>query len=378
MFRMRKALMPHQNPDEDISLPLDLTDPNIDDNTDDSDNSDSEPDTLNVDPIDENNVDEPPVQAGRATLSSRFADAYKAANDLPTGPNNKAYGEFLNKGVPNRDDYKPGKLNRLAAILGGASAGYKQGPAMGAKFANDMLDSKYNEALAQNDMQGKRLQQGAALEDKETGRKASFARIAATDITNQQKEETAAKNASSLALLRNAQAYKAMHPNAVYKTVNGKVRAYDGADPSKYIELGDAGVLSSDALKQKREYATFVNNLTTGRETTLEGIRQAGANARTAATTNAAGARQENTINAQTLLQELRAKQAKELEEFKIAHPTVTTTEEVVDPKANTRDTTRTTSRAGSKSVKMVDKDGKEWDVAPEDIANFKRENGIK
>lgn len=326
-------VMPQQQDENDMSFPLSFDSSTPDDTPPD--------DTVDGEVMDNIPTTSPDEMPGRASLSSRFGEAYKMASEMPTGPNNKAYSNFLEHGAPNRADYKPGKLNRLAAILGGASEGYRKGPGAGANFADSMLDKPYNEALASNEMQGRRLAAGATLEDKEMGRKASFARTAATDIHNTNMEDTARKNAASLDIVRKAQAHKAMNPNAVYKNINGKVVAI-GADGKQTI-LGDATMLSPEAFKQHKDLAKFTSDLIAGRETTLESIRNKNATVR----------QDDAQAHAETMA-EITARHAKELDDYKKAHPeqSTSTTTTDIDPTGTHR--VSTTTKGGNKGTGTI------------------------
>lgn len=102
--------------------------------------------------------------------ASRFSSLYADLADETGGPAQKKYADFLNTG-PNRDDYKPTKVNRLAAILAGVSDGVKHGGGAGYKTATDILDQPYNEAQTDYDTQAKKLAAGANIEEKDMGRR---------------------------------------------------------------------------------------------------------------------------------------------------------------------------------------------------------------
>jgi Tfp pilus assembly major pilin PilA len=63
------------------------------------------------------------------------------------------------EGAPRREDFKPNKLTRLGATLGGISAGFRD-PSKGVELAQSMLDRPYNEASAEYD---KKLRNVSAL-----------------------------------------------------------------------------------------------------------------------------------------------------------------------------------------------------------------------
>jgi hypothetical protein len=141
--------------------------------------------------------DEAENRPSRPQLSSRFTEAYKAASQVQPGPASENYTNYLNKGIPKKEDFPVSKIDRMSAILGGASEGYQKGAKSGIRTAKEVLDEPYDKGVARYNMQGKNLATAAALEDKELGRKASFAKSAAADIHNQAMEE--AHNADTAA-----------------------------------------------------------------------------------------------------------------------------------------------------------------------------------
>jgi len=59
-------------------------------------------------------------------------------------PQRKALEDMINN-APKREDYKPGAFDRIAASLGGFSAGFRD-PGKGVAVARDIRDNKYNQA----------------------------------------------------------------------------------------------------------------------------------------------------------------------------------------------------------------------------------------
>src|SRR5260221_1675955 len=113
-------------------------------------------------------------------LNDIFSGLFNAARSQPPGPASKAYSDFLAKGVPTPDQYPPGKINRLSAILGGASEGWQRGAGAGIRTAQEILDSPYQKAIAAHKLRGGMLEKGAEVESKDLGRAASFAKSATT------------------------------------------------------------------------------------------------------------------------------------------------------------------------------------------------------
>lgn len=107
---------------------------------------------------------------------SKFSKTYSDLADEKGGPAYQKYTDFLNSQNPSRDDprYKPGKMDRVAAILAGVSEGARHGGAAGYKAAGDILDDKYNEAQKDYKLQGDKLATSAGIEEKDMGRRVSI------------------------------------------------------------------------------------------------------------------------------------------------------------------------------------------------------------
>jgi hypothetical protein len=81
------------------------------------------------------------------------------------GPGLQAYKKYLTE-LPNRDDYKPNVMTRVAAGLTGFSQGLRD-PGQGVRVASDMLDSGYNDAVTDYRNKGVGLKEQAGLEQDE-------------------------------------------------------------------------------------------------------------------------------------------------------------------------------------------------------------------
>lgn len=114
-------------------------------------------------------------------------DVYSKMMNEPSGPANQGYKDFLQAPPPSRDDYKPGKLNRLSAVLAGISTGAKGGD--GYRAAQSILDDPYNEAMGDYKNRHDRLATGAGLEDKEVNNKVKTYRDFVTDEYNQRRAD---------------------------------------------------------------------------------------------------------------------------------------------------------------------------------------------
>lgn len=122
----------------------------------------------------ENDEQPPLVDEG---LPEQFSRLFQAARDVPPGQAEERYTKFQNEPQPT---FKPTKLNRLAAILGGASEGGLRGAGAGVRTAHDILEAPYNRAIQAHKLRGSQLKEGAEIESRNLGRAASIARQATT------------------------------------------------------------------------------------------------------------------------------------------------------------------------------------------------------
>lgn len=89
---------------------------------------------------------------------------------MPSAPALEAYKQHVSQ-MPQRSQFAPGKLDRLAAALAGVSSGWQQGAGAGIKSARDILDSKYQRAQADWMSRGAGLKEAAGLEQTEMQRR---------------------------------------------------------------------------------------------------------------------------------------------------------------------------------------------------------------
>lgn len=149
--------------------------------------------------VDDPNVDEPdstpddtesPVPSRQ---SSRFADIFNQAQALPEGKANARYREFLDQGMP--PEQKPGKLNRLAAILGGVSEGYFHGASKGFDTQDKILNAPHDREIKDFANKATVLNAAAGQEDKVDQNRNRFARTAIASLKD---EDTATNNAARI------------------------------------------------------------------------------------------------------------------------------------------------------------------------------------
>lgn len=67
------------------------------------------------------------------------------------------------RATPKEADFKPGKMNRLAAILSGVSEGWQRGAGAGVGIASDILQQPYERALRRHEIEGRGLKAAADI-----------------------------------------------------------------------------------------------------------------------------------------------------------------------------------------------------------------------
>lgn len=97
---------------------------------------------------------QPPKQRG---YEDDIMDMMKESN-----PGAEAYKDYLSR-MPEREDYKPGVMTRIAAALSGGAAGMRD-PGAGVKTAMDVNSSNYRSALSDYANEGVGLKEHAGME----------------------------------------------------------------------------------------------------------------------------------------------------------------------------------------------------------------------
>lgn len=175
---------------------------------------------------------------------------------------------------PDAGKFAPNGLSRLAAVMGGVSAGYRD-PLKGVQTAQTILNSPYDRAVGLWGAKNSALKDAAKVEE--------------TGITNKRLAENedqrnliAAGKEISEQNLREAQAayYGARtvslaHPDWKLAKANGRVIMVNPKDPSKKVDIGDANIISSDALGQQINKFRTENGIKVSGEVALEGVKQA-------------------------------------------------------------------------------------------------------
>lgn len=218
-----------------------------------------------------------------------FMSVYRELMQRRNGPAMTAYRKFLDTGYPDERDSPPGKLTRLAAILSGTAAGFAN-PGSGTGVAQNILDQPYQRKVRQYAAEGNRLANAASFE--ETQSKDNIAAVKA--IGDLQDKETDNKRQQALAdstIATNAARAKAAG-NKVIHADDGHVYVFDNdnkkTDLGKLSETPDeksartikqaVGIAQQEApikVKQAVDTAKGISPIIEGRETRLEGTRQA-------------------------------------------------------------------------------------------------------
>lgn len=121
---------------------------------------------------------------------------YAAMFDQPDGPVTKQYRDFLAAEAPTKEQFKPGKIDRIAAILSGVGEGISsKSPARGYSVMQSILDEPYKEAVSKYQDKNDRLSKGAKLE----GDSSDHRRQIAKDILDYQHKDTDDERSAKLA-----------------------------------------------------------------------------------------------------------------------------------------------------------------------------------
>lgn len=195
---------------------------------------------------------------------AKTKDSVSGINSLRKDVNQKTGGAF--PGVPgglqgsaaplsgfnNESDYT-NSLNdedELLRIRNGGNLNVRSSRTSPLSSGNDSLTPNYD---TPGEIGGKN--QAAKMLDKklsdETDQKNLNNKLAWTKETREQNV------AQANVMHTNAETLRLTHPNFTFHNVDGKVTAFDPSDPNKKIVLGDANILSPDALEQKKQLALW-------------------------------------------------------------------------------------------------------------------------
>lgn len=197
-------------------------------------------------------------------------DAYKELINRPDGPAMSAYSKFLSQGVPQREDYKPGKMTKLGAILSGLAAGYQSGPKEGIELGRSILDRPYEMALHKNEMQGSRLGKAASLE--ELGQKGKVEDVKLLgDLSNKKSDndraDLLANDLIKTRAITRQEAEQRMKNAGLFHEVNKVTGNLELIKPDgSRVIIGKFDQNTGEKVAEKQKEITLSSNLTSGRE----------------------------------------------------------------------------------------------------------------
>lgn len=131
-----------------------------------------------------------PYTKPQPTGRKSFSDTYKEITQLPTGPAQQRYRDFLQENEPDRADFQPSRMTRLGAILSGTGEAFRGNAVGGRNLEHDMLERPYNNAMLDYKSKGDKLAKSADLEEKDIHNRILTFR----DIIQQQNDD--ARNAN--------------------------------------------------------------------------------------------------------------------------------------------------------------------------------------
>lgn len=186
-------------------------------------------------------------------------------------PMQDMYQNFIKQGPPQAQP--PSPLTRLAAGLGGFSGGVRN-PMLGVQTAQTILDRPFDRSLLQYDRRAKELQGAAGEEEKNITNK----RLAENEFQKLLVSQGRAANQDELDKARaayyGARTIALAHPNWKAAKANGKVILYDPAKPENKVELGDANIISPEAMNQQINKFRTENGIRVKGQEDVEGVRQ--------------------------------------------------------------------------------------------------------
>jgi len=364
-----------------------------------------EPQTSGINPRslsfdDQQQEQEPREDYGLADVYSRLANA-------EPGPAQKRYRDFLENEMPTREQYKPSKTARLAAILGGVGEGIQNGAGRGLEVTNRMMDSGYNDAVNDFKMGADRFGKSAELEEKDINNRVKTYRDIIQDQIAQREDArksrlTDAQIGNYQSLAKDRESQQATRGWNYFTDQNAGGSRYGvRVGPSGQLEKVNAGQASPtledignvEGAKEKARYPFQANLARIRGDETRKNIQE-----RFKQATDLIKFKNDNpNYKAQTLSDgsivfvnpkdprdmiitglssgklgdkekaDLGLEVTKKKEDIKANTTTVKTTEEKGGK------TTTTTKKEVGKRVRMIDPDGKEWNVDESEVAEAEK-----
>lgn len=135
----------------------------------------------------------PDSETEKQSSISRTMDEYNKLMSAPSGPSQQNYKNFLDRGAPKEEDFKATKMQKLGAILAGVSTGMRDGGFEGYKASDAILSKPYNDATQKYKLEGNRLAEGAKLEETNYNNKVKTLRDILSDEDKQRNDARAGK-----------------------------------------------------------------------------------------------------------------------------------------------------------------------------------------
>jgi len=300
--------------------------------------------------------------------------------DTNEGPVMSNYRQFLEGGAPNREDFKPSKMDRFGAALSGVSAG-AQGKG-GYEAARGQLDRPYNMAMEDYASKAGLLEKGASVESERFNRE----RLERADEDRRLNYESLDRNRQSLAASRERA-----------RTLAEVIQSGKATDEQKQAweleKINLRGDVEGENIITRGEQAVNLEGVRQSGRMALQKFRQENPNFRIVASRGGNYIAINPSDPNDVIDTGVNTGSLTEADRIEFTRPTGTsstsTTSLADDGKSITTDR-RTTpnpppSRPAPKpqttasgNVVLKDKNGVEWEVEPGDVEAFKKENNIR
>lgn len=220
-------------------------------------------------------LDTPPMEEdpsyGRGSLLDRYNEIVNKR------PYQEAFAKMLTD-APRREDYKPGKVSKLAAALSGFGAGVRQGPGAGIEASRSILDRGYNQATEQHNQNLKKTSMLADLEERDLDRQLKGINLEHTlekEGYDRRYKEGRDKKEDAQKLIDNAARQKQLEQQGWIHYTNdetGETVAYNQNTKEK-VTLDKTQMTREQKVASERSDAKFKNDLNRNTQLTVENQR---------------------------------------------------------------------------------------------------------
>ena len=187
-----------------------------------------------------------------------YMDEYVKLLSKPAGVSEQRYRDYINRGLPREEDYKPGKLTRFGAALGGVGMALQGNTAGGSKLVEDRLHAPYEEALRRYTLEGAQLGKAHEFEQQDYNRQIQVARALAEQQRAERDDlrlEAEARSRAEARLAANWRFEKTQDGKGLWMKVNSKSpTGYDVIPVLEKLDLTAAEKMQNetDAAVQKQ------------------------------------------------------------------------------------------------------------------------------